>query len=86
MGRAGVENLDIQAVKIYLGDVCIVEKGGVAESYTEEQGQRIMSEAEIRIRVLLGRIKNDDENGYSTRIWTSDLSHDYVRINAEYRT
>jgi glutamate N-acetyltransferase / amino-acid N-acetyltransferase len=84
VGRAGVKNLDIQAVKIYLGDVCIVENGGVAESYTEEQGQRKMSEPEIRIRVILGRAEKD--NGHSTRLWTSDLSHDYVRINAEYRT
>jgi len=89
VGRAGIDNLDIQAVKIYLGDVCIVENGGVADSYTEEQGQRIMSEAEIRIRVVLARGEvagEDGDKGHHVRIWTSDLSHDYVRINAEYRT
>lgn len=90
VGRAGIVNLDIQAVKIYLGDVCIVENGGVADSYTEEQGQGIMSEAEILIRVVLARGKSQGgdggDNGHHVRIWTSDLSHDYVRINAEYRT
>ncbi len=81
VGRAGIENLDIKAVKIYLGNVCIVENGGVAESYTEEQGQRVMRESEIKVRVLL-----EKRGTYQETVFTSDLSHDYVRINAEYRT
>jgi glutamate N-acetyltransferase/amino-acid N-acetyltransferase len=85
VGRSGITNLEINTIKIYLGDVCIVENGGVAESYTEEQGQDIMSKAEISVRVLLGRTEAN-ENGHKVRIWTSDLSHDYIRINAEYRT
>jgi len=80
IGRAGVNDLDIHAVQIYLGDVCIVEKGGVAADYTEEQGEQVMSETDISIRVVLGR------GDYQETVFTSDLSFDYVRINAEYRT
>lgn len=80
VGRAGLENLEINAVQIYLGEVCIVENGGMAESYTEEQGQQVMGEAEIGVRVLLGRGECQET------VWTCDLSYDYVRINAEYRT
>jgi len=80
IGRAGVENLDINAVQIYLGNICIAKNGGVAESYTEEQGQQVMHETEITVRILLGRGKCQET------IWTCDLSYDYVRINAEYRT
>jgi glutamate N-acetyltransferase/amino-acid N-acetyltransferase len=80
VGRAGVENLDINAVQIYLDDVCIVEKTGVAESYTELQGQRVMLQPEIGVRILLGRGECQET------VWTCDLSYDYVRINTEYRT
>jgi glutamate N-acetyltransferase / amino-acid N-acetyltransferase len=80
IGRAEVNNLEIEAIRIYLGDICIVENGGVAASYTEQQGEQVMREAEITIRVLLGR------GDYQETIFTSDLSFDYIRINAEYRT
>jgi len=80
IGRAGMENLDINAVQIYLGDVCIAKNGGVAESYSEYKGQLVMHETEITVRILLGRGKCQET------IWTCDLSYDYVRINAEYRT
>ncbi len=80
VGRAGVEALDIDRVCMFLGDVCIVRDGGVAAEYREQDGQRVMGRDEIVIRVLLGR------GEASEQIWTSDLSHDYVRINAEYRT
>ena len=80
VGRAGVDSLDINAIQIYLGDVCIVTQGGVAKEYTEEKGQKVMQETDINIRVLLGR------GDVQEHIWTCDLSHDYVRINAEYRT
>ncbi|MDM8562697.1 bifunctional ornithine acetyltransferase/N-acetylglutamate synthase, partial [Candidatus Marithioploca araucensis] len=81
VGRAGVDNLDIQAVQIYLDKLCIVQNGGVAESYTEEQGQAVMRKEEILVRVLLG-----ERGNHQAMVYTCDLSHDYVRINAEYRT
>ncbi len=80
VGRVGLKDLDIRPVHIYLGDVCIVENGGIAENYTEEQGQVVMRETEITVRILLGRGK------YQETLFTCDLSYDYVRINAEYRT
>jgi glutamate N-acetyltransferase/amino-acid N-acetyltransferase len=80
VGRAGVHGLDIDGVRIYLGEVCIVENGGRAASYTEEQGQAVMKQDEICVRVLLGRGRD------AAQVWTTDLSYDYVRINAEYRT
>lgn len=80
VGRAGLKNLDLDNIKIYLGDVCIVENGGRAQSYTEAQGQAVMSEKEITIRVLLARGDALED------VWTCDFSYDYVKINAEYRT
>jgi glutamate N-acetyltransferase/amino-acid N-acetyltransferase len=80
VGRADVDGLDIEAVRIWLGDVRIVSKGGRDPDYTETAGQAIMEEKEIRIRVALGRGEADAE------LLTCDLSYDYVRINAEYRT
>lgn len=80
VGRSGITDFDLSGVSIYLGDVCIVEHGQPAESYTEEQGQKIMDQAEIDITVTLGRGEADD------LVWTCDFSYDYVKINAEYRT
>ena len=80
VGRAGIENLDLDAVTIHLGSVCIVRNGGRATDYTEEQGQSVMKESEITIRVDLAR------GEAQTTVWTCDFSYDYVRINAEYRT
>jgi glutamate N-acetyltransferase/amino-acid N-acetyltransferase len=80
VGRSGIDNFDLSGVSIYLGEVCIVDKGQPATSYTEEQGQAIMNQAEIDITVLLGRGQADD------LVWTCDFSYDYVKINAEYRT
>lgn len=80
VGRAGVENLNLDQVEIYLGDVCIVEHGGRAASYTEEAGQAVMNEQEITVRVVLARGQACQE------VLTCDFSYDYVRINAEYRT
>ncbi|MCC7221668.1 MAG: bifunctional ornithine acetyltransferase/N-acetylglutamate synthase, partial [Candidatus Contendobacter sp.] len=80
VGRAGLADLDIDRVALHLDEVCIVREGGRAPDYTEEQGRQVMARSEITIRVELGR-------GEATaRIWTTDLSFDYVRINAEYRT
>ena len=80
VGRAGINDFDITKVKLFLGDVCIVEQGGVAESYTEEAGQAVMNQDEIKIRVILER------GMASVNVLTCDLSYDYVKINAEYRT
>jgi glutamate N-acetyltransferase/amino-acid N-acetyltransferase len=80
VGRAGLEDLDIATVRIDLGDVCIVADGERAADYTEERGQDVMSADEISITVGLGR------GGARATVWTSDLSHEYVTINAEYRT
>lgn len=80
VGRAGIEQLDISGVNIFLGGVCIVRNGGVDDDYSEEKGQIVMNRHEITITIELSR--GDD----SATVWTSDLSHDYVRINSEYRS
>ena len=80
IGNAGVEDLDPAHVGLTLGDVTVVENGGRAATYTEEQGKRVMKEAEIEMRVTLGR-------GVDTAtVWTCDFSYDYVKINADYRS
>lgn len=80
VGRAGVEDFDIDAIQIYLGNVLLVENGGRADSYTEEAGQAVMNETDITIRIILNRGEAGEV------VWTTDFSYDYVKINAEYRT
>ena len=80
VGRARIPRLDVGSVNIYLDQVQIVKNGARAQDYTEDRGQAVMSKAEIHLRVELGAGKA------STRLWTCDLSHDYIRINAEYRS
>ena len=80
VGRAGLADLDLERVAIHLDEVRIVREGGRAPDYTEERGQDVMRRPDIAIRVELGR------GEAVARIWTTDLSFDYVRINAEYRT
>ncbi len=80
VGRAGLADLDVSTVEIRLNDVLIAENGARAASYTEEQGQRVMEQSEITVRVDLQR------GDARATVWTCDLSYDYVRINAEYRT
>ncbi len=80
VGRAGVAQLDVSLIDVFLGDVCIASRGCRAASYTEAQGSAVMAKEEITIRIELGR------GGCSETIWTTDLSHEYVKINAEYRT
>jgi glutamate N-acetyltransferase / amino-acid N-acetyltransferase len=80
VGRAKVAYLDVSLINIYLNNVCIVQAGSVASTYTEDAGQAVMDGEDITIRVELAR------GGESCRVWTSDLSYDYVKINAEYRT
>ncbi|MCP5160963.1 MAG: bifunctional glutamate N-acetyltransferase/amino-acid acetyltransferase ArgJ [Hahellaceae bacterium] len=80
VGRAGLNDLNVEGIDIYLNEVCIVANGGRSPDYTEEQGQAVMNQQEILIRILLGR------GDVAETVWTTDLSHDYVTINAEYRT
>ncbi len=80
IGYAGVKNLDARLVNVWLDDVLIVANGGRATSYTEEAGAAIVSKAEFTIRVALGRGDAQEQ------VWTCDLSHEYVTINAEYRS
>ena len=80
VGRAGVEGFAIDRVRIWLGDARIVSNGARDPDYTEEAGQAAMAGDEVTVRVALGR------GGASVQLLTCDLSYDYVRINAEYRT
>lgn len=80
VGRAGVKDLNIEKLKIFIDDVCIVENGGRAASYTEELGQAVMNKTEITITINLAR------GTATSQIWTCDFSYDYVKINAEYRS
>lgn len=80
VGRSGIAQLAVDKINIYLNEVCIVERGGRASTYTEQAGQAVMLNEDIVIRIVLGR------GNISETIWTTDLSYDYVKINAEYRT
>ena len=80
IGRAGLEDLDTDAVSIHLNGALIAEQGARAASYTEEKGQGAMSPEDLVIDISL------DRGDAEAVIWTTDLSYDYVRINAEYRT
>lgn len=80
IGNAGMESFDPSRVDLFLGNVQVIDRGGRAASYREEDGVRVMKPAEITIRVELNR------GGASTVVWTCDFSYDYVKINAEYRT
>jgi glutamate N-acetyltransferase/amino-acid N-acetyltransferase len=80
IGYAGIADLDVNAMQLYLGDVLVAEHGGRAASYEEAQGAAVMKEAEITVRVVLNR-----GNAKAT-VWTCDFSYDYVKINADYRS
>ena len=80
VGYAGVADLDQQLIELYLDDVHVATQGGRHPDYKEEDGQRVMKQDEITIRVLLGRGNAHDQ------VWTCDLSHEYVTINADYRS
>ena len=80
VGRAGLADLDLCAIRIWLNGVCIVSAGERDAAYTEEAGAEAVSRDEIVIRIALGRGQAQD------RVWTCDFSHQYVTINAEYRT
>ena len=80
IGYAGIADLDADALEMYLDDVLVAENGGRAASYTEEQGQAVMAKDEITVRIKLHR------GQAAATIYTCDLSHDYVSINADYRS
>lgn len=80
IGKAGINNLDASRVTVTLGDVTAFENAGIADGYTEERGAAVMAKEEIDVIVDLGR------GDASATIYTSDLSHEYVSINADYRS
>ncbi|MBL8383716.1 MAG: bifunctional glutamate N-acetyltransferase/amino-acid acetyltransferase ArgJ [Burkholderiales bacterium] len=80
VGYGGIDDLDQSRIDMYLDDVLVVQAGGRHPGYREEDGQRVMKRSEICVRVLLGR------GTAKATIWTCDLSHDYVSINADYRS
>ena len=80
VGYAGIADLDQSLIDLYLDDVHVATRGGRHPDYKEEDGQRVMKQDEITVRVLLGRGQAHDQ------VWTCDLSHEYVTINADYRS
>ncbi|PSJ18632.1 bifunctional glutamate N-acetyltransferase/amino-acid acetyltransferase ArgJ [Nitrosomonas supralitoralis] len=80
IGYAGIDDLEVAGIQLYLDDVMVADKGGRASNYHEEDGQRVMNQSEITIRVILNR------GSVSTTVWTCDFSYDYVKINASYRS
>lgn len=80
IGYAGIDDLDPDKIDLYLGDVHVATAGGRHPTYREEDGQRVMQQSEIQVRVMLGR------GARATTVWTCDFSHDYVSINADYRS
>jgi len=80
VGYAGITDLDQTGIDLFLDDVHVAVQGGRNPAYREEDGQRVMKQSEITVRVVLGRGQAEDT------VWTCDLSHDYVSINADYRS
>ncbi len=80
VGNAGIADLAVEKVDLYLEDVLVVKNGGRSPGYREADGSRVMKQPEITVRVVLNR------GAAATTVWTCDFSHDYVTINAEYRT
>jgi glutamate N-acetyltransferase/amino-acid N-acetyltransferase len=80
VGNAGIADLDVDKVDLYLDHVLVAKNGGRYQGYDEADGQRVMRQSEITVRVVLGRGTS------AASVWTCDLSHDYVSINADYRS
>jgi glutamate N-acetyltransferase/amino-acid N-acetyltransferase len=80
VGYAGIDDLDVSKINLFLDDVWVAKDGGRNPDYKEEDGQRVMKQSEITVRVKLARGKE------TATVWTCDLSHDYVSINADYRS
>jgi len=80
VGYAGIEDLDVTRTRLWLGDVLVSSEGGRHPQYTEEEGQRVMQAPEITVRIALGR------GNHAETVYTCDFSHEYVTINADYRS
>lgn len=80
VGYAGINDLDVDGVKVWLDEVLVAESGGRAAAYQEEDGARVMAQPEITVRVDLGR------GQAAAKVYTCDFSYDYVKINADYRS
>ena len=80
IGYADVAGLDVNAIDVYLDNVHVATQGGRHPDYTEEQGQAVMNQSEITVRIVLNR------GEAAATVWTCDLSHEYVSINADYRS
>jgi glutamate N-acetyltransferase / amino-acid N-acetyltransferase len=80
VGYAGIDDLDVSKTRIWLDDILVSEHGGRAANYKEEDGSRVMKQAEITVRVDLAR------GSAKATVWTCDFSYDYVKINADYRS
>lgn len=80
VGRAGIRNLDVSNIEVFLDEVCIVTNGARAPGYTEAAGQAVLNQSEFAITIKLGR------GTCHETVWTCDFSHDYVSINADYRS
>ncbi|WP_018913717.1 bifunctional glutamate N-acetyltransferase/amino-acid acetyltransferase ArgJ [Thiomonas sp. FB-6] len=80
VGYAGVDDLDVDGVELFLDEVHVATRGGRHPDYREADGQRVMAKPEILVRIVLGR------GEHAATLWTCDLSHDYVSINADYRS
>ena len=80
VGRSGIDNLELSNVSIYLDDVKLIHRGEPDSDYSEQAGQTVMAKEDILIKVELGRGQAEET------VWTCDLSYDYIKINAEYRT
>ncbi|HRK37380.1 MAG TPA: bifunctional glutamate N-acetyltransferase/amino-acid acetyltransferase ArgJ [Burkholderiaceae bacterium] len=80
VGYAGIDDLDQSLIELFLDDVHVATRGGRHPAYQEQDGARVMAQTEIRVRVELGR------GSWSDTVWTCDFSHDYVTINADYRS
>ena len=80
IGKAPVDNIDTSLVELWLDDVLVAKEGMLSSSYSEDQGVKVLAKDEFLVKVCLGR------GDSSAEIWTTDLSYDYVKINAEYRT
>lgn len=80
IGYAGIDDLDVNSIQLYLDEVLVAENGGRALDYQEEEGQRVMNQSEITVRVVLNR------GAATTTVWTCDFSYDYVKINSDYRS
>jgi len=80
VGRARIQRLEIGRVALWINDVCVVRDGSLASEYTEAAGKAAMQPSEIHLRIALGAGREH------ARVWTCDFSHDYVSINADYRS